>query len=537
MIFTMNEVAIIATLLVGLLLGATSAWLLMRSRASSVISERETVLRGEADRARADAATARAEASDVRAGEARAEAAIAQSRIEVAEAREQVAQIAATLSSSQALVAKAEAEREAAIQRAEELASDRESILAQFKVLSSEVLERQSKVADASAEQRLKATEQIMTPMKTSLDRFEARLTQVEKERAAIASELREQVRSVQLTGEQVRRETAALTTALRKPQLRGAWGELQLKRVVELAGMVEHCDFVQQETSSIDDRVIRPDLKVMLSEGKFVYVDSKVPLNAFLDAHETDDASERERYMGLFAKNVRGHADALSAKQYWKADEATPEFVVLFMPNEALYAAALQLMPDLTEYAANKNVILATPSTLIAMLRSIAYGWRHFALATSAKEIITLGQELYGRLSTMGHHFDRVGRGLASSVKAYNEAVGSLETRVMVSARKFGDLKLTNEVLAEVMPVEGTVRQLSAPELVEDAAQVTPILGRELRVLTSSAQGSSAQGSSAQGSSAMASEDGLLPHADPNLDELTEATSRRARTGIATSV
>ncbi|HEY8663022.1 MAG TPA: DNA recombination protein RmuC [Propionibacteriaceae bacterium] len=517
-IITMDVVTIIATLLVGLLLGATSAWLVLRSRAASVVSERETALRAEAERARADAATARAEASEVRAGEARAETVIAQSRGDVAEAREQVAQIQSRLSSFQALVAKAEAERTAAVQRAEELAADRESLLMQFKVLSGEVLDRQSKVADASAEQRLKATEQIMAPMKASLDRFETRLTEVEKERVAIASELREQVRAVQLTGDQVRRETNALTTALRKPQVRGAWGELQLKRVVELAGMVEHCDFVQQETSSTDDRVIRPDMKVMLAEGKFVYVDAKVPLNAFLDAQETADASERERYLGLFAKNVRGHADALSAKQYWKADEATPEFVVLFMPSEALYAEALQLMPDLTEYAAGKNIIIATPSTLIAMLRSVAYGWRHAALATSAKEITTLGQELYGRLSTMGHHFDRVGRGLASSVKAYNEAVGSMETRVMASARKFRDLKVTNEVLDEVKAVEETVRQIAAPELVEDAAQVTPMLGRELRALPSS-------------------EVELLRRAEPSTEELAERATRPPAPGLATSV
>ncbi len=507
----MDVVTIIATLLVGLLLGAVGAWLLMRFRAASVVSERDSQLR-------ADAATARSEASAARADVAHQQTEVERARGDAAEARGHAMAIRAEMAEVQAKVATAEAERDAAVHRAAELAADRESLLTQFKVLSNEVLDRQSKVADASAEQRLKATEQIMTPMKTSLDRFEARLTEVEKERVAIASELREQVRAVQLTGDQVRRETSALTTALRKPQVRGAWGELQLKRVVELAGMVEHCDFVTQETSSTDDRVIRPDMKVMLAEGKFVYVDSKVPLNAFLDAQEASEPSERDRYMALFAKNVRSHADALSAKQYWKADEATPEFVVLFMPNEALYAEALQLMPDLTEYAATKNIIIATPSTLIAMLRSVAYGWRHAALATSAKEITTLGQELYGRLATMGHHFDRVGRGLASSVKAYNEAVGSMETRVMASARKFRDLKVTNEVLDDVKAVEETVRQIAAPELVEDAAQVTPMLGRELRALPSS-------------------EIELLRRAEPTTEELAALPTRPPTTGFATSV
>jgi len=507
----MDVVTIIATLLVGLLLGAVSAWLVFRSRAASVVGEHDSQMR-------AEAATARSEAAAARADVAHQQTEVERARGDAAEARGHAMAIRAQMAEVQAKVATAEAERDAAVHRAAELAADRESLLMQFKVLSGEVLDRQSKVADASADQRLKATEQIMAPMKASLDRFEARLTEVEKERVAIASELREQVRAVQLTGDQVRRETNALTTALRKPQVRGAWGELQLKRVVELAGMVEHCDFVQQETSSTDDRVIRPDMKVMLAEGKFVYVDAKVPLNAFLDAQETTDASERERYLGLYAKNVRGHADALSAKQYWKADEATPEFVVLFMPSEALYAEALQLMPDLTEYAAGKNIIIATPSTLIAMLRSVAYGWRHAALATSAKEITTLGQELYGRLSTMGHHFDRVGRGLASSVKAYNEAVGSMETRVMASARKFRDLKVTNEVLDEVKAVEETVRQIAAPELVEDAAQVTPMLGRELRALPSS-------------------EVELLRRAEPTTAELAELATRPPAPGLATSV
>ncbi len=187
---------------------------------------------------------------------------------------------------------------------------------------------------------------------------------------------------------------------------------------------------------------------------------------------------------MGLFAKNVRSHADQLSAKQYWKADEATPEFVVLFMPNEALYAEALQLMPDLTEYAATKNIIIATPSTLIAMLRSVAYGWRHAALATSAKEITTLGQELYGRLSKMGHHFDRVGRGLASSVRAYNEAVGSMETRVMTTARKFRDLQGDQRDAGRGPRRRGDRAVHRGPRARRGRRQVTPMLGRELRAV-----------------------------------------------------
>lgn len=513
----MDVVSIIATLLVGLLLGAAVGWLLLRSRAASVATERESTLRADAERARAEAATARSEASAVRANEARAETAIERSRSEVAEARAEVAGIRARMADLQAQVATAEAERDAALLRAQELAADRESLSNQFKVLSAEVLERQSKVADASAEQRLKATEQIMAPMKASLDRFESRLTEVEKERVAIASELREQVRAVQLTGADVRRETNALTTALRKPQQRGAWGELQLQRVVELAGMVQHCDFVTQQTSSTDTHVIRPDLKVMLTEGKFVYVDSKVPLSAFLDAQEAAEAAERERFLGLFAKNVRTHVDQLSGKQYWKADEATPEFVVLFMPSEALYAEALQLMPDLTEYAATRSIVIATPSTLIGMLRAVAYGWRQAALAQSAKEITQLGRDLYDRLATMGGHFDKVGRSLGASVKAYNHAVASMEGRVLVTARRFRDLQVTQEELDEVNPVEETVRQIAATELTEDAAKVEPLAGRSLRALQPEAE--------------------LLFRAEPTTEELMEFATPPAVPGRAASV
>ena len=516
----MDAVTVIVTLLVGLLLGAAASWVVMRSRTSSLAGEHETSLR-------ADAATARAEAAAARADLAHSQAETERTRADVGHARADALAIRAEMAELQARVAGAEAERDAAVRRAEELGADRESLLAQFKALSAEVLERQSKVAEASADQRLKATELVMAPMKASLDRFEARLTEVEKERVAIASELREQVRAVQLTGDQVRRETTALTTALRKPQVRGQWGELQLKRVVELAGMVEHCDFVQQQTASTDDRVIRPDMKVLLAEGKFVYVDAKVPLTAFLDAQEAGEGAERERYLGLFAKNVRAHADALSGKQYWKADAATPEFVVLFMPSESLYAEALQQMPDLTEYAAAKNIVVATPSTLIAMLRSVAYGWRQVALAQSAKDITHLGRELYDRLATMGGHFDKVGRSLGASVKAYNSTVASLEGRVLVTARRFRDLQVTQAELDGVSQLHETVRQIAAPELVDDAVKVTPIVGRAPRALQPVLGEEDLS----------ATERELLQRPEPTTEDLARDATRPATGGYATSV
>ncbi len=510
----------------GSVLGVAVAWFALRAKATAADAQ----LRAEAERARADAATARAEAAggrtdaakaDIEIERARGDVAMARhdaavARAEAAHAREEAADARAETAVVEAQVAKADAERGAAVQRAAELAADRESLLTQFKVLSTEALERQGQSADASAEQRLKATEQIMGPMRASLDRFEARLTEVEKERAAIAADLKAQVQAVQLTGDQLRRETSALTTALRKPHVRGAWGELQLKRVVELSGMVEHCDFVEQSTTTTDSRIIRPDLKVTLTQGKFVYVDAKVPLSAFLDAQEASEAADRDKALGLFAKNVRGHVDALSGKQYWKADTDTPEFTVLFMPSEALLAEALQLTPDLLDYGARKNIILATPSTLIAMLRAVAYGWTQASLAESAREVTLLGQELYDRLATMGSHFDKVGRGLVSSVRAYNSAVASLEGRVMVTARRFRDLKVSSEELVEVSQVQETVRQIAAPELVEDAAGVSPMIGRSRK-----------DGPEAE----------LLARPIPELEELTDVrgpATQRSRTETA---
>ncbi|MCB0884057.1 MAG: DNA recombination protein RmuC, partial [Propionibacteriaceae bacterium] len=291
-------------------------------------------------------------------------------------------------------VAVAQTQRDAAIQRLEELTADREVLVNQFKVLADQTLQEQARRADAAAEQRLKHTEALMTPVKDSLAALNSQLTHVENQRHAQAAELGEQVRQVMATGESLRRETNALSTALRKPQVRGAWGELQLHRVVEIAGMLDHCDFYEQASgvTSADTR-IRPDMKVMLGGGKFVYVDSKVPLSAFLDAQEATSDGDRQARLKQFGENVKSHVDQLSAKQYWKSDTGTPEFVVLFIPSEALGAEALAQRPDLHEYAAGRNIIVATPTTLIGLLRAVAYGWKQAALADSAAEVFALGR------------------------------------------------------------------------------------------------------------------------------------------------
>ncbi|MDO5534947.1 MAG: DNA recombination protein RmuC [Propionibacteriaceae bacterium] len=492
---------LLVALLVGVALGAAVAWFLLRRTSEATAGLDTERLRSEAQGARADAERARADVAaaelrvsqaevrasqaEVRVQEARAEAeraraSVSEARADASDAQADAAEHLATVAGLEAKVVAAQAEKAAAIARAAEIAADRDALVKEFKLLSGQALDEQGRKADASAEARLKATDQLMTPIKESLAAFNERLTEVEKARVAMSTELSQQVRAVQFTGEQLRRETNALSTALRKPQVRGAWGEMQLKRVAELAGMLEYCDFTQQSTSTTsEDRVIRPDLKVTLTEGKFVYVDAKVPLSAFLDAQETEDERDRDRHLAQFAKNVKGHVDALGAKNYWKADPGTPEFVVMFVPNEALGFEALRLLPDLHEYASSRNVVVATPSTLIALLRAVAYGWKQAKLAESAAQVSTLGRELYERLGTMGHNVDKLGRALGSAVKAYNASVGSLETRVLVTARRFRDLKVTEAELGELSPIEEPLRQIAAPELVDDAAAVPAVIGR----------------------------------------------------------
>ncbi|GAB3699175.1 DNA recombination protein RmuC [Mariniluteicoccus flavus] len=494
-------------LVIGLALGAAGAWFALRSRGlSTAADDRATAFAAQAElaRAQAQASDARAEAADARtqAADARAETAHARSEVatlrteiaraeavaadvrsDVAEARAETAKSQAEAAEVGSQLAAARAERDAARDRAQKLAEDRVALVNEFKVLSGETLERQGKAADVTAEQRFEKTKAIIDPLTELMVKFSDRLASVEKDRVEMSTELRNHVQMVQNTGEHLRRETHALATALRKPQVRGSWGEMQLKRVAEYAGMVERCDFdLQATTTTSEDRTIRPDMRVNLADGKFLYVDSKVPLSAFLEAHETEDERARAEKMVLFGKNVKGHVDQLSSKQYWKADSATPEFVVLFLPNEQFLFAALEQVPDLQEYAAHRDVVVATPNTLIAMLRSVAYGWKQAALAESAAEVFTLGRELHDRLAAMGGHVDKTGRSLKAAVNAYNQMVGSMESRVLVTARRFRDLQVTDKELTSYTTVDESTRDIAAPELVEDAVQVEPMIGRERR-------------------------------------------------------
>ena len=471
----MNQTTVLL-MLAGLAVGVIVGWLASRWLAATRSGQQDAELSRALARAqdaeaslagvRADATRAQLDAANARADLARQaeQGALARERIAQAEVRMQTA--FAEKAAVEAAVAKAEAERDAARSQLADLRADRDELVKQFKLLSTESLEQQTKQADVVAQDRLARTEQLMTPVQDTLKAMNDRLTQVEKQRAELAVQLKEQVNVVINTSENLRRETTALSTALRKPQVRGQWGEIQLRRVVEISGMVDHCDFYTQETSQNGDATIRPDMKVMLGEGKFIYVDSKVPLPAFLDAYETTDEATRETLLKQFGGNVRSHIDQLSAKGYWKADIHTPEFVVLFIPSEALAAEALSQLPDLHEYAARRNIILATPTTLIGLLRAVAYGWQQQALAQSAAEISTLGQQLYERLGRLGNNINKLGRSLGSAVHDYNATVGTLEGRVMVSARRFRDLGVSDQDLPALTQVEAGPRSLSAAEL-----------------------------------------------------------------------
>jgi DNA recombination protein RmuC len=342
---------------------------------------------------------------------------------------------------------------------------------------------------DDTARLALEARAADHAVVKEGLERLHDQMRDLEQHRISWQSQLREQVENVRLSTDTLRRETAALSTALRKPQVRGRWGELHLRRAVELAGLVSRCDFAEQVSVRNDDGLLRPDLVVNLAGGKSVVVDAKVPLDAFLDATGADSDEERDAHLTRHARQLRQHVDTLGAKAYWRALPATPEFVVLFVPGESFLSAALEAEPGLLEYAASRQVVLSTPTTLIALLRTVAYAWTQEALADKARDIHTLGRELYDRLGVMGGHLDKLGRSLTGAVTSYNKAVGSLETRVLVSARKFVEMEVSDEELPTPNPVTEAARPLTAAELLEEAGDHRPELPAVSSVEDSSAR------------------------------------------------
>jgi DNA recombination protein RmuC len=337
-----------------------------------------------------------------------------------------------------------------------------------FLELARAALEAQQATARGELEKRQQAIGELVAPVKTSLEKFEQQITGLEKARVDAYATLSEQVRALATGQEQLRGETGNLVKALRAPQTRGRWGELQLKRVVEMAGMLDHCDFFEQENVNTEEGRLRPDLIVRLPGGKHIVVDAKAPLAAYLEALEAPDEEGKKRKLADHARQVRDHLRKLGQKAYWEQFQPSPDFVVLFLPGEMFYSAALEADPSLIEAGVDSRVILATPTTLIALLRAVAYGWTQQALTENAERISQLGRELYERLGTLAEHWGRVGKNLGEAVGAYNKSVASLETRVLVSARKFRELKAAGEdrEIADLNPVESLPREVQAPEL-----------------------------------------------------------------------
>ena len=463
------DVAAVLLALLTLAAGVVIGLLLGRSRAErthrAVLAQSETAGRD---------AVARSEAA------ARETLALAEAATH--EARHEVARLTATLDS----------ERASHRRRIEEDAVAEGRLREAFDSLAGKALQANNQAFAELAEARLtaaktssegdlaqrqQAIEGMVTPLRESLERVQRQLTTVEKERAGSYERLLEQVGTMRQTSEQLRLETTQLVTALRAPQVRGRWGEMQLERTVEAAGMAEHIDYVTQESVAGPDGTLRPDLVVHLVGGKNVVVDSKVAFSGYLEAMEAKDEATRSARLKAHAKHLRTHIDQLGAKAYWEHFSPTPEFVVCFVPADAFLDAALREDPTLLERAFDQDVVIATPSTLVALLRTVAYTWRQEALAANAAEVHQLGRELYQRLSTMGGHIDKLGRSLNGAVGDYNKTVSSLESRVFVTARKMIDLKVVKPEDAIEAPRQVTehARSTQAPEVAEQRLVALP--------------------------------------------------------------
>ena len=375
------------------------------------------------------------------------------------------------------------AERVAASQQAHQQAEA--SLREAFQALSADALKTnneaflhlaESRLREARTEatsdidERKKAIENLLAPMAKTLDQVDREIKESERRRVQSSTELIQKIATLDTMGQGLRSETARLVDALKRPGVRGRWGELQLKRVVELAGMVEHCHFTEQQTIDADDGRMRPDVIVRLPGGKHVVIDAKVPLDAYLKALDAPDDAVRQRLLADHAKQVRTHLCQLAAKGYAAHVQPSPDFVVMFLPGEMFFSAALEQDPTLIEYGAvgtAKRVIPASPTTLIALLRAVAYGWQQEAVARDAREIADCGRKLYESVGKLSEHFEKLGSRLRGSVEAYNEAIGSLEGNVLVKARKFKDLQAANgDDLQQIEPIDKQPRMLQAAEI-----------------------------------------------------------------------
>jgi len=480
--------------LAGLICGGVVAWMVRGLQAKAALARLEVQLESlrtqcSEQRARLDAAKAEQERTlGLLRGETERRASAEQAAARVPDLETNLSSRDRDLADQKAKVAeldtrlteerKASAEKLALLDEAQQKLSDAFKALSSdalttnnqaFLDLAKATLEKFQEGAKSDLELRQKAVDNLVRPLKESLEKVDSKLGEIERARVAAYSALDEQLKGlVQTHLPMLRNETSNLVKALRQPAVRGRWGEIQLKRVVEMAGMLEHCDFLEQESRTTEDGRLRPDLVVQLPGGKSIVVDAKAPLTAYLQAIEEQDEETQRTLLGDHARQVRDHMVALGRRGYWEQFDPTPEFVVLFLPGEMFFSAALQQDPELIEFGVGERVIPATPTTLIALLRAVAYGWRQEALAHNAQEVADLGKQLYERIVTLAEHWTDVGGRLDKAVEAYNKSVATLESRVLVSARRLRDLKAAPEdVEIEVIePVERTVRALQAVEL-----------------------------------------------------------------------
>jgi DNA recombination protein RmuC len=345
---------------------------------------------------------------------------------------------------------------------AETLKASQEQLLA----VAQERLTRERHVADAELAKREQSVKTMVEPIARALAEVQKQTSETDKNRAEGQAALAQQVHQMLTASERLDKKTSDFINTLRRSDVRGNWGEVQLRRVVELSGMVHHVDFEEQENvKDGEGKNLRPDMTIKLAGGRTIVVDSKVALAALLEAFETEDEVVRAERLLAHARHVKKHVDDLSSKKYWDMFDSAPEFVVMFVPSEAFYQSALEQDPSLQEYAFAKRVVIATPTTLVAMLRTVAHAWKEDTLAKNAQQVLATGKELYDRLITMGGHLSRVGRALDNAGKAYNATVASMESRVLVSARKFGEMQEISGVIEESAPVHLDIRQIAASE------------------------------------------------------------------------
>ncbi len=470
-------------LFVGVLAGATAIWLIFRTK-----------LKYEYDRARAETEGERATLAERLAGKDRQLQELREAfDRDVAKSAQVKEDNAHNLAKLAGLETRLEDERRAAKEKLSLLDDAQRKLGDAFKALSADALRSNNQsfldlakanlktiqeTAKGDLEIRKNAIDELVKPLKESLDKVDGRIGEMEKARAGAYSELREQVRTLATSQLQLQAETGNLVKALRAPHVRGRWGEIQLRRVVELAGMLQYCDFVEQETVVTEDGRIRPDLIVRLPGNRTIVVDAKVPFDAFYESISTTDDEIRSARLKDHARLVRTHVGSLSKKSYWESVQPTPEFVLLFLPGETFYSAALENDPKLIEDGVGLGVIIATPTTLIALLKAVSYGWRQEQMATNAHEVSRLAKDLYDRLRTFTNYFADIGRGLERALDSYNKGVGSLEARVLVTARKFKESgAIAGEEIEILEPIDKTSRPLRLDEggLFPDASADEP--------------------------------------------------------------